>query len=77
MGVVGQHEYAIETLDISHDGEFIASSSHDHKIKFWNIKFFEDIQVNDRLKANKRKAISHNLPSSKIRNTGDFFSELQ
>jgi len=75
LGVVGQHQLSVESLDISCDGQFIASCSHDQKIKFWNIKYFEDIQVDGKKKA-KKAEINRNLPSSKCPNVSDFFSGL-
>uniref|UniRef100_A0A1B0DIM3 Uncharacterized protein n=1 Tax=Phlebotomus papatasi TaxID=29031 RepID=A0A1B0DIM3_PHLPP len=60
LGVVGQHSMAVETMDISNTGEFIASSSHDNDIRFWNIKYFEDFDDDMPTKDAK-----FNLPSSK------------
>ncbi|GAB0094290.1 WD repeat-containing protein 55 homolog [Sergentomyia squamirostris] len=71
LGVVGQHNLAVETMDISNTGEFIASSSHDNDIRFWNIKYFEDFD--DDMPA---KDSRYNLPSSKYTNARDFFSGL-
>jgi WD40 repeat protein len=76
LGIVGQHSLGVEAMDISFDGELIASSSHDNDIRFWNIKFFEDF---DDIKYNEKPnkaASSHNLPSSKFQNRADFFSDL-
>lgn len=76
LGIVGQHSLAVETMDICNNGEFIASSSHDNDIKFWNIKYFEDFDdINYNEKPNK-KASKHNLPSSLHSNRGDFFSDM-
>jgi WD repeat-containing protein 55 len=77
LGTVGQHSLAVEAMDISNNGELVASSSHDNDIRFWNIKYFEtfdDIKYNE--KSNKKKAMRHNLPSSKEANRGDFFADL-
>uniref|UniRef100_A0A1L8DNA2 WD repeat-containing protein 55 homolog n=1 Tax=Nyssomyia neivai TaxID=330878 RepID=A0A1L8DNA2_9DIPT len=71
LGTVGQHNMAVETMDISNTGEFIASSSHDNDIRFWNIKYFEDFE--DDMPA---KDSRYNLPSSKYTNARDFFSGL-
>uniref|UniRef100_A0A6B2E9I3 WD repeat-containing protein 55 homolog n=1 Tax=Phlebotomus kandelakii TaxID=1109342 RepID=A0A6B2E9I3_9DIPT len=71
LGVVGQHNLAVETMDISNTGEIIASSSHDNDIRFWNIKYFEDFD--DDMPA---KDARYNLPSSKYTNARDFFSGL-
>lgn len=77
LGVVGQHKLAVDAMDINHSGEYIASSADDNEIKFWNIKYFEeldDFKCNE--KHNKSKDSRHNLPSSKVANAGDFFSDL-
>lgn len=42
LGIVGQHSLAVESMDISHDGELLVTSSHDNDVRFWNIKYFED-----------------------------------
>jgi WD40 repeat protein len=76
LGVVGQHSLAVETMDISHDGELVATSSHDNDIRFWNIKYFEDFDnVTYNSKPNKA-ASSNNLPSSLQKNRADFFADL-
>lgn len=76
LGIVGQHSLAVETIDINSTGELIASSSHDNDIRFWNIRYFEDF---DDIKYNSKpdkKALKHNLPSSKQTNAADFFADL-
>lgn len=76
LGIVGQHSLAVEAMDICNSGEFIASSSHDNDIRFWNIKYFEDFDnINYNEKPNK-KANKFNLPSSLHANRADFFSDL-
>ncbi|XP_075146235.1 WD repeat-containing protein 55 homolog [Haematobia irritans] len=77
LGVVGQHNMPIESLDVSSTGELIASSSHNNDVRFWNVKYFEefgDIKYNE--KHNSFKEKRHNLPSSKFSNASDFFSDL-
>ncbi|XP_066590244.1 WD repeat-containing protein 55 homolog [Prorops nasuta] len=76
LGVVGQHDYSVEALDVSNNGIFIASSSHDNDVKFWNVQYFEDINLNQPIKGGKQKQLKHNLPSSKVDNATDFFSDL-
>lgn len=76
LGIVGQHPLAVEAMDICSNGEFIASSSHENDVRFWNIKYFEDFDhINYNEKPNK-KATKHNLPSSLNANRADFFSDL-
>lgn len=77
LGVVGQHSLAVDAMDINHSGEYIASSSDNNEVKFWNIKYLEELDnINFKDKQNKVKEQKHNLPSSKVRNAGDFFSDL-
>lgn len=78
LGVVGQHELSVECVDISNNGELIASTSINNDIKFWNIKYFEDFEKVDakHKKHNKRKEMEFNLPSSKRKNVSEFFSDL-
>lgn len=44
LGIVGQHNLAVEHVDICNNGQFIASSSHNNDIRFWNIQYFEDFE---------------------------------
>lgn len=78
LGIVGQHQLPVEHLDISYDGQYIASCSHDDTVKFWNISYFESIDtlIDVNHKQNKRKDMSNNLPSSDVKNPSDFFSGL-
>ncbi|XP_072936508.1 WD repeat-containing protein 55 homolog [Epargyreus clarus] len=78
LGVVGQHSMPVERLDISHDGTYIASCSHNNDVKFWNITYFESIDtlINVNEKQDKKKDMSNNLPSSNYKNSSDFFSGL-
>lgn len=76
LGIVGQHSLAVEAMDISHDGELIASSSHDNDIRFWNIKYFEDFDDIDYNAKPSKNAARHNLPSSLAANRSDFFADL-
>lgn len=76
LGVVGQHSLAVEAMDICNSGEFIASSSHDNDIRFWNIKYFEDFDGINYNEKPSKKSSKHNLPSSLVSNRADFFSDL-
>uniref|UniRef100_A0A8D8TAU1 WD repeat-containing protein 55 homolog n=1 Tax=Cacopsylla melanoneura TaxID=428564 RepID=A0A8D8TAU1_9HEMI len=78
LGVIGQHSMSVEALDISHDGEYIASASLDNTISFWAIEYFENIRLKTEKVTvkEKQKKINHNLPSSKFGNASDFFSGL-
>ncbi|KAJ8973266.1 hypothetical protein NQ317_017721, partial [Molorchus minor] len=72
------HDLSIEHVDICSTGNFIASSSHNNDIKFWNIQYFEDFEkVSQKHKnQNKNKELKNNLPSSEHKNASDFFSDL-
>ncbi|KAJ8676421.1 hypothetical protein QAD02_012208 [Eretmocerus hayati] len=76
LGIVGQHELSVECLDICNDGTIIASYSYDNCIKFWNVSYFETLNVTKPLKGGKQKQLKHNLPSSKSENASDFFADL-
>ncbi|XP_043466099.1 WD repeat-containing protein 55 homolog [Leptopilina heterotoma] len=76
LGVVGQHNFPVERLDINNDGTLIASSSYDSDVKFWNVEYFEDLDISLKLKGGKQRQIKHNLPSSKATNASDFFADL-
>lgn len=77
LGIVGQHNISVERMDICNAGTFIASCSHNNDIKFWNISYFNDMEVSTaNKKQNKRKDLRNNLPSSKARNASDFFSGM-
>jgi len=86
LGVVGSHRFAVERLDISTCGQYLASSSHDGRVRFWNIGYFEDPTIMNEKTAkksvrNKKRSLrkdklGHQLPSSKKRNKGDFFAGL-
>lgn len=78
LGIVGQHNLPVECLDISYDGQYIASSSHNNDVKFWNISYFENIDalIDVNHKQDKKKDMVYNLPSSSEKNASDFFSGL-
>lgn len=86
LGVVGSHRFAVERLDISTCGEYLASSSHDGRVRFWNIKYFEDPEVmaestskksvRNKKRSLRKDKLGHQLPSSKKGNKGDFFAGL-
>ncbi|XP_059484464.1 WD repeat-containing protein 55 homolog [Neocloeon triangulifer] len=75
LGVVGTHSSSVESMDVSCDGELLASSGFDNTIKFWNIKYFEGLKISEREK-NDKKVLNHNLPSSNVHNAGDFFKDM-
>ncbi|XP_013390575.1 WD repeat-containing protein 55 [Lingula anatina] len=74
LGSVGQHdEFPVENLSLSRDGTFLASCSHDQKIKFWNITDVKDEKVDISKKAKKS-----NKPKTlnKAAQKNDFFADL-
>lgn len=85
LGVVGHHKFPIERLDISTCGHYIASTSHDGRVRFWNISYFEnpDLKlmesttkksVRNKKRSLRKEKLGFQLPSSKRRNKGDFFA---
>lgn len=72
LGIVGHHSLSVESLDISHDGEFIASCSLDQILRFWPISYFEDISTYSVDKKEKNR----NLPSSNYVDRKVFFADL-
>ncbi|XP_065334240.1 WD repeat-containing protein 55 homolog [Cloeon dipterum] len=76
LGIVGTHPSStVESMDVSGDGELIATSGFSNVIHFWNIKYFDGLVVSEREK-NDKKVLKHNLPSSNVRNAGDFFQDM-
>ena len=56
LGTVGEHEdFPVENLSKSHCNTYLASCSHDQKIKFWNIEDIPSIKVDANEKAKKAK----------------------
>ncbi|XP_034949790.1 WD repeat-containing protein 55 homolog [Chelonus insularis] len=77
LGIAGQHEFSIEAIDISNDGKLIASTSHDNIVKFWNVEYFENFNLDEKeVKNVKHTAKKHNLPSSKVENPSTFFADM-
>jgi len=74
LGNIGNHQLAVESIDVSAEGDLIASISHDETVRFWNISFLEDIDVTA---AKRKKNDEKNLPSSTYENRSDFFSEMK
>ncbi|XP_052122080.1 WD repeat-containing protein 55 homolog [Frankliniella occidentalis] len=75
LGIVGQHDFEVECLDISNDGTLVASAAAaGGHIKFWNIKYIEEVKISCQKKKKRKSEL--NLPSSTVRNRGDFFSGL-
>ncbi|XP_071951859.1 WD repeat-containing protein 55-like [Antedon mediterranea] len=73
LGVVGDHdEFPIESMDVSHEGDLLASCSHDQKIKFWNISNLEDIEFSTKQKAKK----TDKTKRLKTTRNNDFFADL-
>lgn len=86
IGVVGQHKFPVERIDISTCGRYIATSSHDGRVRFWNISYFENPEivqqapakksVRNKKKSLRKEKLGFQLPSSKKRNKSDFFAGL-
>lgn len=77
VGIVGQHKvFGIENMSVSSDGSLLASCSMDDVVRFWNIEYLYDVEVDDRKKGNKKINRGFNLESSKRRNRFEFYSDL-
>lgn len=74
LGIVGKHEdFPVENLSLSHDKKYLASCSHDQKVKFWNLSCLDDIDEDPNAKP-KHGLGSKNLPSAKKK---DFFAGFE
>lgn len=69
MGVIGEHPgYPIERLSLSQDKEFLASSSHDYMVKFWNLStFWSDENSKESTEYNRERQLQRQLRQSKLR----------
>ncbi|XP_068224128.1 WD repeat-containing protein 55 homolog [Palaemon carinicauda] len=77
VGIVGQHKrFGVENISVSNDGIFLASCAMDDVIRFWNISYLYDVEVDGTLKGHKKHDKGFNLESSKRRNRCDFFSDI-
>jgi len=75
LGVVGQHDFGVDSLDINRSGKLIASAAGDTAVKFWNINYLAEVEVAT-VKTNKEKDLKNNLPSSEQANRGSFFADM-
>ncbi|GBM88232.1 WD repeat-containing protein 55 [Araneus ventricosus] len=70
LGSLGSHGgYSVERVRLCYDSAYIASSSHDQKIKFWDLSGIEDLK-NEDVKETKQKHKQLNKP------VNDFFADL-
>lgn len=67
---LGKHNKGIESMDINWNGELIATSSHNNDLRFWSVKFLED------LGDLRPKHKPDTLPSTNYSNPGNFFADL-
>ena len=73
LGVVGEHEdFPVENLSKSRCENFLASCSHDQKVKFWNIKDLPNVKVD----ASKKDSKSKNKQLTTAVKKDDFFSDM-
>ena len=73
LQVVGEHEdFPVENLSKSRCGHFLASCSHDQKVKFWNIQDIPKIEVD----ANKKSKKSKNKRLTAVQKKDDFFADM-
>nr|XP_048298331.1 WD repeat-containing protein 55 [Myodes glareolus] len=77
VGTVGQHAgEPVEELALSHCGQFLASSGHDQRLKFWNMTQLRTVVVDD-YRRRKKKGGPLRALSSKAWSTDDFFAGLR
>ncbi|KAK7096699.1 WD repeat-containing protein 55-like [Littorina saxatilis] len=60
IGVVGEHEFDVEGLALSHDRQVLLSCSHDQCVKFWSVSDVGKEKINaskKALSANKSKKL--------------------
>ncbi|XP_045203971.2 LOW QUALITY PROTEIN: WD repeat-containing protein 55-like [Mercenaria mercenaria] len=74
LGVVGEHpgDFPVENLSLSRDKHWLASCSHDQKIKFWNVDSIKDETVDVKSRAKKGNKSKFLKSSDK----GDFFADM-
>lgn len=78
LGCVGQHlGEPIEQLAVAADGNLLASSGHDQKVKFWDVSALGSMVV-DVYRRKKKKGGPLRALSSKALGSGeDFFADLR
>ena len=68
--MVGEHDnFPVENLSLSHCGKYVASCSHDEKVKFWDVSDLQTIELD-------AKAKSKSLKSTAKAERSDFFADL-
>ena len=67
---MGEHQFDVEGLSVSHDRHFLLSCSHDQCVKFWAVRSV----INEKVDATKKA--KHSTKSKKLGTTkkNDFFS---
>jgi len=77
LGIVGAHEeFPIERLALNHNGELLASISHDQSIKFWNIGWFYDLLDEEKKEEIVEELAMNDEKVAKRKEKSDFFSDL-
>lgn len=85
LGVVAKLPYPIDKMDVCNDGHLIASIGAEECVKFWNVSYFDGMQVSTEDKPKKVKGKAkpkrddlnrRNLPSSSHQNASDFYEGL-
>ena len=73
IGVIGEHEFDVEGMTLTHDRSLLASCSHDQVIKFWDVSNIGSVKVNVKKKAKKANKTKR-IGTAKKKN--DFFAGL-
>lgn len=72
FGYLGNHGgYTVERVRLCYDKSLIASSSYDHKIKFWDLSGIKDLKSQDVKETKKVKLTQANRPLK------SFFADLE
>ncbi|BFZ24461.1 hypothetical protein BsWGS_27500 [Bradybaena similaris] len=76
LGIVGQHEegFPVESMSLTADQAFVASCSHDQRVKFWNVDELKT-QTVDTSKKGTKQAKKKMAKFGKVKKN-DFFSGL-
>lgn len=78
IGSIGQHVgEPIEQLATCHTGSFLASCSHDQKVKFWDISSLSSVVVDDYRKRKKKSGQLKSLTRKAFGSGEDFFADLR
>jgi len=83
VGVVGQHDLPLEELALSRERRLVASASHNHTVKFWNISYLHNRRKESDVAGEETGAEESSPHRTRMRGRpapdtamGQFFAEL-